>query len=96
MNDNDTELDYVSSIDSFQAEENDPSVDVADEKALVRVRRVLDEQKKRYKTIEGMKQFDKKLSADQREELCNQFVNLIESLTKTVNNAIDNIKEKAK
>lgn len=99
MNDNDngsdSELDYVSSVSPFTPEKDDPSVDAPDEKALKRVKRVLDEQKQRYNTIEGMKQFDKKLSADQREELCNQFVSLIDSLLKTVNNAIDNIKEKA-
>lgn len=96
MDDNDSELDYISSVDPFQSEQDDPSVDVADEKALVRVKRVLAEQKKRYHTIEGMKQFDKRFTADQREELCNQLVILIDSLSKTVNNAIYNIKEKAK
>jgi adenosyl cobinamide kinase/adenosyl cobinamide phosphate guanylyltransferase len=96
MDDNDSELDYVSSVDPFTPEKDDPSVDAPDEKALVRVQRVLAQQKKRYETIEGMKQFDKKFSADQREELCNQMVTLIDSLSKTVNNAIDNIKEKAK
>jgi len=97
MNDNDNgsadELDYVSSVSPFTPEKDDPSVDAPDEKALKRVKRVLDEQKKRYHTIDGMKQFDKKFSAEQREELCSQMVSLVNSLLKTVNNAIDGIKD---
>jgi hypothetical protein len=94
MNDND-ELDYISSVDPFSPEKDDPSIDISDEKALERVSAALSEQKRRYETIDGMKQFDtKKFNADQREAMCAKFVELIGALEKTVNNAIDGVKEK--
>lgn len=95
MNDNDDELNYVSSVDPFAPEKESPSADAADEKALERVSTALANQKKRYETIEGMKQFDdKKFTADQREAMCVKFVELVSALEKTVNNAVDGIKEK--
>ncbi len=95
MNDNDESLNYVSSVDPFTPEKEPPSVDAADEKALKRVSIALAKQKQRYVTIEGMRQFDdKKFNADQREAMCAKFVELVSALEKTVNNAVDGIKEK--
>jgi predicted hydrolase (HD superfamily) len=96
MNDNDDEtLDYISSVDPFTPEVEPPSIDADDEKALKKVSLALAKQKKRYETIEGMKQFDtKEFNANQREAMCAKFVELLISLEKTVNNAIDGIKEK--
>jgi hypothetical protein len=95
MNDNDDELDYVSSVDPFTPEKTDPSVDAPDEKALERVSKILAKQKSLYTTIGGMKQFDvKKFDANQREALATKFVELVESLERTVNNAIKGVKEK--
>ena len=96
MNDNDDEtLDYISSVDPFTPEKTDPSIDAPDEKALERVSKTLAKQKSLYVTIDGMKLFDvKKFNADQREAMANKFVELVGSLEKTVNNAIQGIKEK--
>lgn len=95
MNDNDDELDYISSVDPFTPEKEPPSADAADEKALERVAKVLAKQRQLYVTIEGMRQFDtKKFNADQREALATKFVELVGSLEKAVNNAIAGIKEK--
>lgn len=94
-NENDDELDYVSSVDPFTPEKEPPSVDAEDEKALKRVAKTLATQKMRYQTIDGMKQFDdKKFNADQREAMCAKFVELVGALEKTVNNAITGIKGK--
>jgi hypothetical protein len=89
-------LDYVSSVDPYQAAENKPSVDVADEKALVRLVRVVDEQIELYHTISGMRLFPKEFNANQREAMCAQYVVLLSSLKQIVTNAIDGIKEKGK
>lgn len=95
MNDNDDELDYVSSVDPFTPEKESPSADAADEKALERVLETLCKQKDLYKTIDGLKLFDvKKFDANQREAMANKFVELVGSLEKTVNNAIEGVKEK--
>lgn len=95
MNDNDESLDYVSSVDPFMPDREPPSLDAADEKALERIAKALAKQKQLYITIEGMKQFDtKKFNADQREALATKFVELVGSLEKMVNNAIEGIKEK--
>lgn len=95
MNDSDETLDYVSSVDPFAPESEAPSVDADDEKALERVAKTLSKQKALYVTIDGMKMFDTKLfNADQREAMCAKFVELVSSLEKTVNNAINGIKEK--
>lgn len=95
MNDNDESLDYVSSVDPFTPEQEPPSVDAADEKALKKISLGLAKEGKRYKTIEGMKQFDdKKFNADQRETMCAKFSELLVALERTVNDAIDGIKEK--
>lgn len=94
-NDNDDELSYVSSVDPFAPEKEPPSIDAADEKALERVATTLAKQKAIYHTMSGMKQFDvKQFNADQREAMCAKFVELIDSLEKTVNNAIQGIKER--
>lgn len=96
MNDNDDEtLDYISSVDPFTPEVEPPSIDADDEKALKKVSAALVKQKKRYETIEGMKQFDdKKFNADQREAMCAKFVELLNELEATVNNAMQGIKER--
>lgn len=95
MNDNDDELDYVSSVDPFTPEKTDPSVNAPDERVLETLSKILAKQKALYATINGMKQFDqKKFNADQREALATKFVELVESLEKTVNNAIKGVKEK--
>jgi hypothetical protein len=97
MDDNDSELDYVSSVDPFQPEKGEPSVDAPDEKALKRVMITLEGQIALYHTISGMRQFDqKKFSAEQREEMCSQFVKLLVNLTQLVTNAVEGIKEKQK
>jgi hypothetical protein len=60
MNDNDDEtLDYTSSVDPFSPEKDDPSVDAPDERALVKLARVLAQEKATYGTIDGMKRFEK-------------------------------------
>lgn len=94
-NDND-ELDYVSSaVSPFEDEKDKPSVDAPDEKTLVAVQRVLDSQIKLYHTISGMKRFDsKKFTADQREEMCEQYTQLLGNLTLLITNAIDEIRSK--
>lgn len=90
-------LDYISSVDPYQAEKKDPSVDVADEKALRRLVRVVDKQIELYHTISGMKLFDKQdFNANQREAMCAQYVILLSSLKQVITNAIDGIKESAK
>jgi len=94
MDDNEG-LDYVSSVDPFKPEKNDPSVDAPDEKALVRLVRVVDGQIKLYHTISGMKRFDtSKFTAEEREAMCAQFVQLLSSLKQSMNNAIDGVREK--
>jgi wyosine [tRNA(Phe)-imidazoG37] synthetase (radical SAM superfamily) len=95
MDDNDSELSYVSSVDPFQPETEKPSIDAPDEKALVRINRALEGQIALYHTISGMKQFNTaKFNAEQREALCDQYVQLLASLQQLINNAIDGIKEK--
>lgn len=95
MNDNDDEtLDYISSVDPFTPEKEPPSIDAADQKSLEKVARVLIDEKEAYTTIGGMKRFDKKFNADQREAMCDEMVKLISTLEGTVNAAIGNVKEK--
>ncbi len=93
MNDSD-ELSYVSSVDSFQAEERRPSVDAPDEKAIKRLLSVVDSQIELYHTISGMKRFDaEKFTAEEREALCSEYVQLLSGLKVIVINAIEGIKE---
>lgn len=96
MNNNDNEtLNYISSIDVFTPEKSKPSVDMADEKTLVKIVRVIDEQIAIYHTIDGMRQFKNgytKFNADQREAMCEQYVLLLSSFKQLVTNAIDGIK----
>lgn len=95
MHDNDeTELDYVSSVDPFTPEQEPGDIDAPQEKTLDKVSRILSEEKEAYTTIAGMKRFDKKFTADQREAMCDELVKLISTLEGTVNTAIGNIKEK--
>lgn len=94
MDDNDSELDYISSVDPFKAEKNEPSVDAPDEKALERVMRVLEDQIKLYHTISGVKLFPKRFSADTRLEMADHYVKMLVSLSQLVSNAIEGIKEK--
>ena len=89
-------LGYVSSVDPFQPEKGKPSVDAADEKALERLMRVVENQIKVYHTISGMKQFPKEFNAEQREAMCTQYVMLLSSLLQLLNNAIDGVKEAGK
>ena len=99
MNDDNESIGYVSSVDAFEPPKGLPSIDVADEKALVRLVRVVDNQIELYHTISGMKLFKQKdivLNADQREIMCNHYVELLISLKQIVTNAIDGIKEKGK
>jgi hypothetical protein len=96
MDDNDSQLDYVSSVDPFTPEKDDPSVDAPDEKALERVMVVLDAQIRLYHTITGVKQFSDKLTVEQRFELCDQYTKLLGNLVLLINNAIEGIKEKQK
>lgn len=95
MSENDNEdFGYVSSVDPFTPEPTPPSVDAADEKALKRVKKTLATQIKLYQTISGMKQFNtKEFKANQREAMCDKYVELLSSLLKTVNNAIEGIEE---
>lgn len=92
MDDN-SELDYISSVDPYVAQSVKPSVDTEDEKALERIQKALDGQIKVYHTISGMKLFPKEFTADQREAMCNQFVQLLSSLQLLITNAIDGVKE---
>lgn len=95
MNDSENEnLDYVSSVDAFAPEKDKPSVDAPDEKALVRLVRLVDDQIRLYHTISGVKQFDEKLSIEQRFELCDKYTKLLASLSLLITNAIEGIKEK--
>ena len=95
MNDNDDEtLDYVSSVDPFTPEKEPASIDAADEKTLEKVAKLLADEKETYTTIGGMKRFDKKFSADEREALCDEMVKLISTLEGKVNIALGNLKEK--
>jgi hypothetical protein len=88
---------YVSSVEPFAPEKGKPSVDAADEKALVRLVRAVDSQIKLYHTISGMKQFDvKKFDAEEREAMCAQHVQLLVGLKQLLNNAIDGVKEAGK
>jgi hypothetical protein len=87
---------YTSSVDAFAPDKSTPSVDVADEKALVRLVRVMDSQIKLYHTISGMKRFPEQFNANQREAMCNEYVDLLLSLKQLITNAIDGIKEKGK
>lgn len=97
MDDSENSLGYVSSVDPFTPEKDDPSVDAPDEKALERVLRALEGEVQLYHTISGMKRFDtKKFTAEEREALCNQYTQLLGSLMILVNNAIEGIKEKQK
>ena len=93
MNEND-ELNYVSSIDPYQAEIDKPSVDAKDEKTLEKLVVIVDGQIKLYHTISGMKLFPDKFSADEREAMCNQYVELLTNLRLLITNAIDGIKER--
>lgn len=88
---------YVSSVEPFAPEKGKPSVDAADEKALMRLVRAVDSQIKLYHTISGMKQFDsKKFTAEEREAMCAQYVVLLTSFKQIAVNAIDGIKEAGK
>jgi len=93
MDDNES-LGYVSSVDPFQAEVDKPSVDAADEKALVRLVRVVDDQIAVYNTLSGVKQFSDKLTLQQRFELCDKYIDLLHSHKQLLINAIDGVKEK--
>ena len=58
---------YTSSVDAFAPDKSTPSVDVADEKALVRLVRMVEDQIKLFHTISGMRRFDKKeFTSEQR------------------------------
>lgn len=96
MQDENENLSYISSVDPFAPEKDEPSVDIADEKALKRILNVLNEQIKLYHTLSGMKQFPIKFNADQREAMCNQYVELLLSLKQLIDNVLDGIKEKQK
>jgi hypothetical protein len=89
------ELDYISSVDPFQAEKNNPSVDVADEKTLVRLMRVVDEQIELYHTISGVNLFPKQFSADVRLEMADHQVKILLGYKSMIDSAINGIKEKA-
>lgn len=93
MDDNDSELGYVSSVDPFSPQKADPSVDAPDEKALERLVRVLEGQIALYHTIDGIKLFPKRFSADTRLEMADHYVKLLLSLLQLVNNAIDGVRE---
>ena len=95
MDDNNN-LSYISSVDAFEPEKDDPSVDMPDEKALDRVMQVLKEEFETYNTLAGVNLFDKSLPLEMRFELCDHYLKIILSLSKIINNAIDSIKEKAK
>jgi len=86
-------IDYVSSVLPYAPEKGLPSIDAPDEKALERVADVLSGQIALYHTIDGVKQFDKTLTLEQRFELTDHYVNLLKSLSTLVNNAINDIKE---
>lgn len=94
MDDNDSELGYISSVDPFSQERDDPSVDAPDEKALERVMSALESQIKLYHTISGVKLFPKRFSADTRLEMADEYVKLLVSLTQLISNAIEGIREK--
>ncbi|HUD10268.1 MAG TPA: hypothetical protein VMR28_01200 [Candidatus Saccharimonadales bacterium] len=89
-------LDYVSSVDPYQAEQNKPSVDAADEKTLVGLMRMVDKEVKLFHTISGVKRFSKELSLEQRFELCDQYVTFLTSFKQKIITAIDGIKEAGK
>jgi hypothetical protein len=93
MHDDNENLSYVSSVDPFTPEPTAPSVDVADEKALVQVQKVLESQIKLYHTISGVKQFPKTLSVEQRFELCDHYTQLLGNLTKLINNAVEGVRK---
>lgn len=94
MDDND-ELGYVSSaVSPFEPEEGEPSIDAPDEKTLDGIQRVIDGQIKLFHTIDGVKQFDKALSLEQRFEMCDKYVDLLFSLKKKITNAIEDIRSK--
>ena len=93
--DDSEELDYTSSVDPFQAQEDKPSVDAPDERALVRVDEMLRNELERFSRITGLKRFDTvKFNADQREAMCGEYVMILKELHQLVNNAIAGIKEK--
>lgn len=95
MNDDNESLGYVSSVDAFEPPKGTPSIDVADEKALVRLVRMVEDQINLFHTISGMKRFDRKeFSAEQREVMCAEIVMFLSSFKQSVQNAIDGIKEK--
>lgn len=97
MNEDSENLGYVSSVDAFEAPKGVPSIDVADEKALVRLVRMVESQIKLFHTISGMRQFDKQeFTAEQREAMCAQMVMILSSFKQSAQNAIDDIKEKGK
>jgi len=98
MDDDDNALgSYVSSVEPFAPEKGKPSVDAADEAALKRLMRVVESQIKLYHTISGMKRFDtEKFDAEEREELCSEYVKLLNGLKQLIVNAIDGIKESAR
>ena len=95
MDDNES-LGSVSSVDAFEPPKGLPSIDVADEKALVRLVRMVEDQIQLFHTISGMRLFPKEFNADQREAMCAQYVTLLASLKLLITNAIDGIKEKGK
>ena len=98
MDDNEN-LGYTSSVDAFAPDKDKPSVDVADEKALKRLVRAVDKEIALYHTIDGMKLFKDEhivFSADQREAMCNKYVQFLSSFKQIAINAIDGIRESGK
>ena len=95
MDDNDN-YSYISSVDAFAPEKDAPSIDVPDEKALDSVMQVLAKEYELYHTLSGVNRFDKSLPLQMRFELCDHYLQLLLSLSQSINNAIDGIKEKAK
>jgi len=88
-------LDYVSSVDPYQAEKDKPSVDAADEKALVRLVCMVEQEIDTFHTLSGMKRFNMtKFNAEQREAMCDEHVKLLRQFKQKAANAIDGIEEK--
>lgn len=97
MNDDNESLGYVSSVDAFEPPKGTPSIDVADEKALVRLVRMVEDQIQLFHTISGMRRFDRReFTAEQREAMSAEMVMILSSFKQSAQNAIDGIKEKGK
>lgn len=93
MDDNEA-LGYVSSVDPFTPEKDKPSVDAPDEKTLVRLVRVVDEQIELYHTISGVNLFPRHFSADIRLEMADHQVKILLGYKSIITSAINGIKEK--